>query len=185
MEDDMIDATTEHLCGGTPAAIDKSSPLIKDIKEFETWMKETWIVTKWVYEDWRETPKPIYDFEIQWGKEFGWEQNKISGFIAEETQTLHFLWHISEYFIMEFIKKYLEKYPDQKDNICFYDEYGEISRYYDDLSDEELLARIRTEYLDYDLMKKVWGDDWEPSEANKFAWGGDREPPRPSPKSSE
>jgi hypothetical protein len=181
----MSNQEIKHIGGQNMFAIDESRPLFENINSFETWMKKTWTLRKWIYKDWRKTKNPHYDFEIEWKSNTIEYEKIIEGFITEESMTIIFRDHPSEYFILDFTRKYIADHPHQKDNICYCNDYGDISRYYDDLSDEELLARIRTEYLDYDLMKKVWGDDWDPTPADKKAWGGDHEPPRPPPKSGD
>lgn len=141
LEDD--DTELEILWSGSIMAKDPSRPLITDFKAFEAFFKGHWDVTGWRFEDWRDSQTPSYRFEVSLNAFPGLSGLSVHGSIPPDGRLIQFDEDGCEYFTVDFVRRFVSAYPDQVDNILFFNENGDVSRLEPDLDDAELLARIR------------------------------------------
>lgn len=164
----MGDHAKEHIGGGSVAAMEGAPPLVSDFARFESWLRKHWKVTRWEYREWRDTGRRQYEFRIDWGGHIGWDRGYISGFIPEGGQSIHFRDDSSEYFTLEFVRHFIEKFPHAGGNIVFFNSYGDLARFDASLSDEELLRRIRLDETDEELMQQVSSSSQHPCQGRNL-----------------
>lgn len=146
-----------HDHPGSAISSDAGRELEFTFEEFELWLKSEWEVVEWHYADWRETQNPHYDFIINWGRDIGWDSGKISGFIPEHKFGIHWGDNCSADFVLEFIRKFMARFPSNSDHVCFHDGDCGLSVYRPDLTDEELYDCITGAVytLDNDVQRRV------------------------------
>lgn len=149
----------DHEDAGNLTSVDRGCPLIRDIDEFIEWFKILYDFKKLKFDDWREDPDPNYIFCIKWGEDIGWEEGEIRGFIPEDGDSIFFEDHTSSVFVLDFLKKFVARFPDCKENLIFFDEYGDLSRYDEAISEDDLKARIELRDVDQDLMDRMWNGE--------------------------
>jgi hypothetical protein len=62
-------------------------------------------------------------------------------------------------FVLDFVKKFVARFPDCKENLIFFNEYGDLSRYDEAISEDDLKARIELRDVDQDLMDRMWNGE--------------------------
>lgn len=141
LEDD--DPELESLWSGSIMARDPKKPLIADFKAFEAFFRQHWDVTDWHFENWRESQTPSWRFEVSLNAFPGLTGLSVHGSIPPDGRQIQFDEDGCEYFTADFVRRFVAAYPDQADNILFFNENGDVSRLEPNLDDAELLARIR------------------------------------------
>ncbi|MBE1237016.1 hypothetical protein IHV25_05075 [Phaeovibrio sulfidiphilus] len=159
-------AALEFFWSGSIMARDPARPLIEDIQAFETFFRQNWAVTAWRFEDWRETSVPSWRFEVDLTGLPGLDGLSVHGFIPENRRSIRFEEDGCEYFTLDFVRRFVERFPDQADNIAFFNEYDEVTVFEPDLDRATLLSRIRLE---------------TPLAENEASWFLDAAQPQPEP----
>jgi len=156
----MDEKPRHDTAGSAISSSDDVRALEFTFEEFEQWLRSEWRVLKWHHEDWRETQDPKHVFVIDWGRDVGWDRDEVEGYVPDDKSSIHWRGQCSADFVLEFVRKFMIRFPTNADHVIFHDGDCGISVYRPGLTDDELYDCITGKLytLDNEFQRRVFGD---------------------------